>query len=172
MVAFEIVVGWPAYRVGDDGSVWSCWQKGPGAKPLGPWKQMTPTIDKEGYRRVELRHVDGRKATCKVCSLVCIAFHGPRPEGLEVRHRDGNSRNDAATNLKWGTHLENIDDKRTHGTMARGGRHGKVKLTEAQIAELLALQGQMIQREAAVKFGVSRGYVGQLWSGARKRVTA
>lgn len=36
----------------------------------------------------------------------------------------------------------------------------------------LALKGQMIQKEAALKFGVSRGYVGQLWSGNRKRVPA
>lgn len=77
---------------------------------------------------------------------------------------------DRADNLVWGTTLENTNDRREHGTIVSGDRHGKTKLSESQIAELLTLQGTMIQREAAEKFGVSRGYVGQLWSGARKRV--
>ena len=35
---------------------------------------------------------------------------------MEVRHLDGNSRNDSAENLAWGTRLENMRDMRRHGT--------------------------------------------------------
>lgn len=48
--------------------------------------------------------------------MVCEAFHGLRPEGMEVRHLDGNSQNDAASNLAWGTRSENIRDAVRHGT--------------------------------------------------------
>lgn len=102
--------------------------------------------------------------------MVCIAFHGPPATGQVCRHDNGKAGDDRADNLLWGTTQDNTDDRKRHGTIAKGDSHGKVKLTQAQIDELLSLKGKMIQREAAVKFGVSRGYVGQLWSGQRKRV--
>lgn len=68
-----------------------------------------------GYRQVALRR-DGRTFSKLICQLVCEAFHGPRPRGLEVRHIDGDSRNDASGNLAWGTHYENAQDMRRHGT--------------------------------------------------------
>lgn len=159
-----------AYRVGFDGSVWTCWRKGPGARADGPWKLMRPTIDRDGYRRVELTDHEGKKITRKVCGLVLVAFVGERPDGQEARHLDGNPANDARTNLVWGTPLENHADKRRHGTIAAGERHGKVKLTADQIADVLSLKGLATQLSVADKFGVSRGYVGQIWSGNRSRV--
>ena len=169
-VEYRIVTEWPAYRVGDDGSIWTRWRKGPGADLSGDWKPMNPTTDDDGYRRVDLNAGGGKSRTRKVSVLVCEAFHGPAPAGLVCRHRNGHCTDDRADNLVWGTTLENTNDRREHGTIVSGDRHGKTKLSESQIAELLTLQGTMIQREAAEKFGVSRGYVGQLWSGARKRV--
>lgn len=133
---------------------------------------MHPRPDNDGYRRVDLYAGDGKSATKKVCVLVCIAFHGPPQPGQVCRHDNGKAGDDRADNLLWGTTQENTDDRRRHGTIAKGARHGKVKLTENQIVELLALKGHMIQKEAALKFGVSRGYVGQLWRGTRKRVPA
>ena len=168
-VEYRIIDGFPAYRVGTDGSVWSRWRGGPG-QLLGEWKILRPSRDREGYRRVDLRDGQGGCVTRKVCGLVATAFIGPRPQGMECRHLRGNDAGDGVDNLAWGTSLENHADKRRHGTIARGGRHGRVKLTDEQIAELLALKGTVIQRVAADRFGVSRGYVGQLWSGARARV--
>lgn len=54
--------------------------------------------------------------TVTVASLVCAAFHGPRLSGLMVRHLDGNSLNDHADNLAWGTAAENSADAIRHGT--------------------------------------------------------
>lgn len=48
--------------------------------------------------------------------LVARAFLGPRPEGAEIRHLDGNCRNNAATNLAYGTRQENVQDSLRHGT--------------------------------------------------------
>jgi hypothetical protein len=48
--------------------------------------------------------------TYKVARLVCEAFHGPAPEGKNVcMHMDENSRNNAPSNLKWGTQKENLN---------------------------------------------------------------
>jgi hypothetical protein len=131
---------------------------------------MRPSPDREGYRRVQLCHANGTKITRKVCGLVIVAFRGPKPEGMECRHDNGICTDDRIDNLLWGTPLENAADKRRHGTIARGERHGKVKLTSVQIDEILELNGKATQKSVADRFGCSRGYVGQLWSGARSRV--
>lgn len=51
-----------------------------------------------------------------VHELVATTFHGPRPPGMEVRHLDGNSLNNAAFNVQWGTHAQNQNDQVLHGT--------------------------------------------------------
>ena len=48
--------------------------------------------------------------------LVAEAFIGPRPEGCEVCHRDGNPKNNHVSNLRWGTRSENVKDAVRHGT--------------------------------------------------------
>ncbi len=40
--------------------------------------------------------------------LVCTAFHGPRPEGYECDHINGNNLDWSADNLRWLTKEENI----------------------------------------------------------------
>lgn len=129
-------------------------------------------LDREGYRRVELHAIDGTRWTRKVCGLILTAFRGPRPAGMECRHLDGNQANDAIENLAWGTSLENHADKRRHGTIARGERHGRSTMSAEQIGQILALKGTATQKQVADQFGCSRGYVGQLWAGTRKRVLA
>lgn len=57
--------------------------------------------------------------------LVLSSFCGPRPEGMECRHLDGDSRNCRLDNLKWGTHQENMLDKRRHGTVPKTRKHKK-----------------------------------------------
>lgn len=76
---------------------------------------MRPCIDSGGYRTTALSD-DGRRLPVRFSVVVCAAFHGPRPEGMEVRHLDGNSLNDSASNLIWGTPKDNAADSRRHGT--------------------------------------------------------
>lgn len=67
--------------------------------------------NKHGHLKVTL---GGRRIW--VHRAVALAFHGPCPEGLEVRHLDGAPANNAPSNLKYGTRSENNYDKRQHGT--------------------------------------------------------
>jgi hypothetical protein len=59
---------------------------------------------------------NGQQKVHRVHSLVAEAFLGPRPTGMEVRHLDGNATNNSAGNLAYGTHAENMDDMRRHGS--------------------------------------------------------
>ncbi|AGM13178.1 HNH endonuclease [Mycobacterium phage JPickles] len=76
----------------------------------GPRKVLSPSLI-SGYPAVT---VNGRKRYVHV--LVAEAFLEPHEIGTEVRHRDGDKTNCAATNLAWGTHSENELDKLVHGT--------------------------------------------------------
>jgi HNH endonuclease len=64
---------------------------------------LTPTPDGDGYLRVSL----GRRRL-GVHQAVCLAFHGK----AEVRHLNGNQRDNTPGNLAWGSHWENEQDKK------------------------------------------------------------
>lgn len=68
-----------------------------------------------GHKQVKLSR-DGSSVTAKLHQVVLTAFAGPRPEGCEVLHNDGNPANNAAANLRWGTRSENLRDSVRHGT--------------------------------------------------------
>jgi hypothetical protein len=84
-----------------------------------------------GYRSVLLsRH---NKATPRtVHSLVCEAFHGPRPGGFWVAHNDGDPSNNRASNLRWATPTENSADTTAHGRRRVGVEHKLHVLSEAE----------------------------------------
>ncbi len=84
---------------------------------------LKPGVASNGYPTVAL----GRKNTRTLHSLVAEAFLGPRPEGQEVRHIDGNRRNPAAANLCYGTRTQNIYDAIAHGTWFSDARVEHIK---------------------------------------------
>jgi len=62
-----------------------------------------------GYLIVSVK-IDGVSKTRTVHSLVCMAFHGPRPAGLDIAHRDCNKHNNTPENLRYCTRSENLMD--------------------------------------------------------------
>lgn len=68
-------------------------------------------VNKRGYLALTL----GRE-THEVHRLIALTFVGPRPEGQEVRHVNGDPLNCRSSNLAYGTRSENALDKRAHGT--------------------------------------------------------
>lgn len=65
---------------------------------------------RNGYPEVRL-YIDGVGRTWQVHALVCLAFLGPRPDGLEVRHLDDVKTNPVLANLRYGTTSENVLDR-------------------------------------------------------------
>lgn len=145
-VEFMPVVEWPGYWIGDDGSLW-------GNRLSRGRIRKTPVrcrgrAGKHGYLQVIL-YGDFRRATATIHSLVARAFCGLRPEGMEVRHLDGDRLNNHASNLAWGTRHENSLDSLRHKT------HRTQLLDEDDVRAIrsLALRGSSI-RELARRFGV------------------
>ncbi len=101
----------PGYEADASGRVWSVASNWRG---LGP-RALTPFYDDDGYLRVRIVVSGGRKKAF-VHRMVCEAFHGPQPDGHEVRHLDGTRVNNVPGNLAWGTRSENAKDRQAHGT--------------------------------------------------------
>lgn len=64
-----------------------------------------------GYLTVQLVNSEGRRATRAVHRFVLEAFAGPCPPGKEALHADDDRMNNRISNLRWGTHLENMGDR-------------------------------------------------------------
>jgi hypothetical protein len=171
-VEFRDVPGFPGYRVGSDGSVWSCWEKirlkkGRGFESvLGEvWRKRHPTPNGRGYLALPLRR-KGRTFTKPVHALVLLTFVGPKPSGAECRHLDGKRQNNRLTNLVWGTHAENEADKRLHGGVLRGEENGNAILTVERVRRIKALLREGRSQVAVARLvGISRPTVGAIARG-------
>jgi hypothetical protein len=157
---YREIEGWPGYRVGNDGSVWTKSIRGSHGAKLhyaDEWRPLKPTMCKHtGYFMVRLCH-RGRHRSVPVHTLVLEAFVGPRPLGMEEgRHLDGDKTNNVFTNLMWGTRSENQADSRLHGTMVLGSRKTHAKLDESIVrqARVRNASGESGARLAA-EYGVN-----------------
>lgn len=138
---------YPGYRVSSEGQI------------TGPMGRVL-LVGYGGPGR-DYAHVACRKGNIqKVHVLVCEAFHGPRPAGLVVRHLNGNSKDNRATNLQWGTRKQNEADKIRHGTNVRKGavglRNSHCKLSEQQVLEIRARYGTTTVSALAREYDVTR----------------
>ena len=165
-VEYLPIEGFPGYRVGNDGTVWSCVRRG--CRPIltNVWKKLNPKNSK-GYPEVGLWK--GCRRICrKVHRLVLEAFVGLRPPGMECRHfPDRDPFNNRLSNLQWGTHAENDKDQDVHGTRTKGSRQGLARLTEADIPRIRKMLADgMRQVDVAKTFKVSRHLI---WHVAKGR---
>ena len=128
----------------------SCKMNPLGMSQLRRGKMLRPGLSSNGYLTVSL----GGKSF-PVQHLVAAAFIGPRPGGLLVLHNDGVKANNWDSNLRYGTHAENQEDSRKHGTRAMGSRHPMSKLDELTASMIAALKGRWPQSELAMLFDVS-----------------
>lgn len=74
-----------------------------------------------GYITIQLWR-DNKAHIYTVHRLVAAAWIGPRPDGLQVRHLDGDKTNNRADNLAYGTNSENQLDAVRHGTHNMSGK--------------------------------------------------
>jgi hypothetical protein len=170
---YRDIPGAPGYRIGSDGSVWSCWRPTwAGAVADSHWKQLSPgTMRKRGgYKYVVLRRF-GRRESITVHRLVLFAFVGPPPEGHICRHLDGDPANNRLSNLCWGTPLDNSADRKDHGRLVRGGQSPSAKLTILQVEEIRNRYdiGGITQRQLATAYGVDQSLISRIMRRSRWR---
>ena len=114
------------------------------------------------YCRVQLCKYDNKRSY-GVHVLVAEAFHGKRPRGKFPNHKDLDKTNNRASNLEWVTRRQNIlhalqNGKKPSASLPRTA-NGRAKLTDAQVAEIIAQKGKVGQRVLAALFGVSKSAI-------------
>lgn len=114
------IANFPGYFVTEAGEI------------FGPRGQLKGHPSPKGYLRVDLRNGEIKK-TMTIHKIVLETFVGPRPAGLQARHKNGRKLENNLGNLCWGTATENYEDKRLHGTHQVGERHGASKLTARDV---------------------------------------
>ena len=119
------------YSVTEDGRVFS--------HKFNKIEELAAVNNSSPYLNVNVS-VKGKKHYKPIHTLVALAYHGPRPTKLVIRHLDGNHLNNHKDNLKYGTQAENMGDAVKHGTIRSGSKHPFAKLSEANIQEILVLR--------------------------------
>ena len=139
------------------------------------WHQIPGCVLKQrmssgGYPMVTLWQ-KGIKKDCLVHILVCEAFHGHRPKDeYEVDHIDGNKRNNRADNLRWVSHLDNMNNPVTK-MMRKSSIAGKKPISQfSKTGELIATFNSIT--EAAQSTGINIGNIGSCVAGNKKHKTA
>lgn len=105
-----------------------------------------------------------------VSRIVCQHANGDAPTPQhEAAHSCGNGHLGCVNprHLSWKTHMDNEADKRLHGTLQRGERNGKTRLTEVEVRAVRADRGKVPIRETASIYGISEVCVSQIQN--RKR---
>ncbi len=176
------IPGWPTYSVDERGHIFSHVRRV--AKGSGQRSGSQGVFDAsvcrrlrwvdvgQGYPAVTL-HNNGARRRAMVHHLVLEAFVGPRPDGMQARHLDGNRWNPSLSNLCWGTWEENQADRIRHGNLLHGERHGQSRFKEKDVRQILERlkQGES-SANIAKEFQVSKTAVLKLkWGHTWKHVT-
>lgn len=75
-----------------------------------------------GYQMVAIRFEDqGRMRSYTVHRLVALAYHGPRPDGLDIAHGNCIKTDNRPSNLRYTTRSDNILDSLRMGQWPQGG---------------------------------------------------
>lgn len=105
-------------------------------------------------------------------------YEGPIPPGMHVLHRCDNGPGGCVRreHLFLGTHAENMADKVAKGRHARGSavslpgeRHGRAKLSEADVCAILAARGKVPNKDLASHYGVCRATISHIFTGRNWR---
>ena len=137
------------YMVTNDGRVFSEWSnwRGYGIR------ELQQTENSHGYPSVRI-YISGKRKRICVHRLVTLHYLPKRPsERHEIRHLDGNKKNNHFSNLKWGTKSDNAIDRQRH--LFRG-RHNAAKLNVQDIHLIRELFNKKEkQNKIALLFGVT-----------------
>jgi hypothetical protein len=171
-VEYRDIPGFPGYRAGNDGSIWSChYRNGIKLALRTSWRRLqTGKLGRNcKYPKVALQRDGTRKSFHRrVHRLILEAFVGPCPEGMEACHEDGDPSNNRPSNLRWDTKLANKADMIRHGRSTRGERDGMAKLSEEDVVAIRLL-GSNPERpshdEIGARYGVSGSTVCMILSG-------
>jgi len=129
----------------------------------GKWVECKIATIWRGYLQVALQEGRKKQVVRRVHRLVAEAFI-PNPNNLPiVLHLDDNPSNNNVDNLRWGTHMDNINDRDSKNRQARlkGEDNGSAKLTEKSV---LAIRAANLSKRGdvtrlAIQYNVSQSRI-------------
>lgn len=130
-------------------------------------KLLVKCLDSDGYEIVCI-YRNGVKYTEKVHSLVAEAFIGPRPDGYEVNHKDGDKTNNDWRNLEYVTASQN--QHHAYDTGLKFGRKGEdnglSKITEVGVRDirLRVFNGER-HKSIAKDYGIHEAHISLIVNG-------
>ena len=147
------------YGVDVNGNFYSRWkqiskigQRGFKSRLISKWKRLNCTKTKKGYMQVRIN------SKCwRVHRLIAETFLRNHEKFPFVLHKNDIKTDNRISNLYWGTHLNNMNDKRINGNVAHGEDMPQAKLSYLKILEILQLRknGSTLMAIAR-KFNVSK----------------
>lgn len=125
---------------------------------------LVPVAKQGRYLAVTLADRERREQHL-VHVLVLRTFKGEAPDGMIGCHEDDDKANNLLSNLYWGTHQSNVEDRIRNIGDWKGERHSQAKLTEDAVYYIRASSERGV--DLAERFGVHPGHI----SSIRKRKT-
>jgi hypothetical protein len=131
------------------------------------WYWLKGGVKKVDSKLVNMVDKDGVGKLHKLHHVILNTFVGPKPEGMECCHYDGNDSNNRLENLRWDTHLNNEDDKKRHGTGNLGEQNGSCKVNKDIVLEMRKLYstGSYSYSKLKTRFGLSIGTISGIING-------
>ena len=149
------------YEVGKDGTVWSL-----NYNHTGQRKQLRPSAyDEYGHLNVRL-YKDGKGKMRPVHQLVLNAYLPKPSEDLEVLHKNSTASDNRLENLKWGPHVENINDPHRIALVSEAMTNHPDLSTPVLCVETDVVYPSV--REASRQTGINRGNISSCLNGKLK----
>ena len=102
----------------------------------------------------------GAQKSLYIHRVVALVFIGNRPDGMVIRHLDGNRFNNRADNLAYGTVQQNYEDTIKHKTH-KYENNGRALLSERCVNAIKYLHSQKLVKSSnlAKAFNVSNSTI-------------
>lgn len=127
---------------------------------IGARGRLMKQTNQMDYKFVQVMGDSGKIIRKSVHSMVCEAFHGPRPGNHVVGHLDGTRTNNRADNLRWITYKENAAQAKAHGAIKCGEDHPSHLLNDDQFRAIMTRFFAGEDKAAlTLEFGVNARYI-------------